>query len=208
MKGLARGRARTGLGERLVSAGRSPRRRVPITAIPYYAWDNRKAGADEGLAARRRPRTPARGGLEARAKVSLSFVSGNCQPWGINDGLEPKSSGEQPAALCHWWPHRARREWAQYTWKKPVTLKGAKVYWFDDTGRGACRCPLRGASNIATAKTGSRSPRHGGYPVTKDGWCEVHFAPVKTTALRLSVQLQEGWAAGVHEWKLEELDDD
>ena len=36
----------------------------------------------------------------------MSYVSGNCQPWGINDGLEPKSSGEQPAALCHWWPHR------------------------------------------------------------------------------------------------------
>ena len=61
--------------------------------------------ADEGLAAARRPRTPAVGGLETQAKVSMSYVSGNSQPWGINDGLEPKSSGEQPAALCHWWPH-------------------------------------------------------------------------------------------------------
>ena len=46
------------------------------------------------------------------------------------------------------------------------------------------------------------------YPVKKDGWCEVSFAPVKTTALRLAVQLQKQWAAGVHEWKVEELDED
>ena len=58
----------------------------------------------------------------------MSYVSGNSQPWGINDGLETKSGGEQPAALCHWWPHRGRDEWVQYTWKKPVTLKSARVY--------------------------------------------------------------------------------
>ena len=113
---------------------------MPITAIPYYAWDNRSPGAMK-VWLPRRPRTPAAGGLETQAKVSLSFVSGNCQPWGINDGLEPRDSNEQPAALCHWWPHRGGDEWVQYTWKTPVTLKGTKVYWFDDTGRGACRLP-------------------------------------------------------------------
>ena len=25
--------------------------------------------------------------------------------------------------------------------EEAVTLKGSKVYWFDDTGRGACRLP-------------------------------------------------------------------
>jgi hypothetical protein len=30
----------------------------------------------------------------------------------------------------------------------------------------------------------------------------VKFAPVRTTALRLEVQLQENWSAGVHEWKI------
>ena len=65
------------------------------------------------------PVLPARG-LEAQAKVSVSFANDNCQPWGINDGIEPKSSGEQPAAFCHWWPHKGTAEWAQYTWKTPV----------------------------------------------------------------------------------------
>ena len=112
-----------------------PSTAVPITAVPYYAWDNRKAGPMKVFIPVA-PRTPAAGGLESEAKVSMSFVSGNCQPRGVNDGLEPKSSGEQPAALCHFWPHAGTAEWVQYTWKSPVTVKGSKVYWFDDTGRG------------------------------------------------------------------------
>jgi len=123
---------------------------VPIVAIPYYAWDNRKAG-DMKVWLPGEPRPSAVGGLETQAKVSLSFVSGNCQPWGVNDGLEPKSSGEQPSALCHWWPHSGTNEWVQYTWKKPVTVNGSKVYWFDDTGRGACRLP--------SSSPGRRGPR-------------------------------------------------
>ena len=42
----------------------------------------------------------------------------------------------------------------------------------------------------------------------KDTWCEVNFTPVQTTALRLAVKLQKDWAAGVHEWKVDQLDED
>ena len=48
----------------------------------------------------------------------------------------------------------------------------------------------------------------GAYPVAKDRFCEIEFAPVTTTALRLVVRLQPEWAAGVHEWKVVEADDD
>jgi hypothetical protein len=44
--------------------------------------------------------------------------------------------------------------------------------------------------------------------VAKDSWCAAEFAPVNTTAVRLAVQLQNRWAAGVHEWKVEEGDED
>jgi hypothetical protein len=181
--------------------------RVHIMAIPYYAWDNRQAGAMK-VWIPAAPRTPAAGGLETQAKVSMSFVSRNSQPQGINDGLEPHSSGERPAELCHWWPHRGRDEWVQYTWKKPVTLKSSKVYWFDDSGRGACRLPAswrieyRDGTNWKAVATSSE------YPITKDAWCEVSFAPVQTTALRLAVKLQKEWAAGVHEWKVDQADED
>jgi uncharacterized protein len=52
------------------------------------------------------PPAPVVGGLETQAEVSLSFVSGNCHPHGINDGVVPKDSRDHPGALCHWWPRR------------------------------------------------------------------------------------------------------
>jgi hypothetical protein len=183
-----------------------PARHVALKAIPYYAWDNRQAGAMKVWLPVAPLVQPARG-LEAKAQVTVSFANDNCQPQGINDGVEPKSSGEQPTALCHWWPHKGTGEWAQYTWKTPVQVSGAKVYWFDDTGRGECRLPA--AWRIEYLDRGNWNPvtPTEAYPVTKDQWCAVRFAPIKTTALRLAVQLPPNFATGVHEWKVDEGDD-
>ncbi|MFO0887775.1 MAG: glycoside hydrolase family 127 protein [Isosphaeraceae bacterium] len=184
-----------------------PAKKVPVTAIPYYAWDNRKPGPMK-VWLPSEPRTPPAGGPETRAKVTLSFVSGNCQPWGVNDGLEPQSSGEQPSALCHFWPHSGTKEWVQYTWKKPITVKGSKVYWFDDTGRGACRLPSSWKLEYLDGQDWKPVAAAAEYAVRKDAWCNVPFAPVKTTALRLSLQLKDRWAAGIHEWKVDEGEED
>ncbi len=182
-------------------------RALPFKAVPYFAWDNRAPGPMK-VWMPALPPAPRVGGLETRAKVSVSFANPNSQPGGIHDGLEPKSSGEQPAALCHWWPRKGTEEWAQYTWSQPVTVEGARVYWFDDTGRGACRLPA--AWRIEYLEFGEWKPvaARGDYPVAPDRWCEARFAPVTTTALRLRVQLQPDWAAGVHEWKVIESEED
>jgi hypothetical protein len=153
------------------------------------------------------PPVPRVGGLEAQAKVSMSFVSDNCEPQAVNDGVEPKSSGEQPAANCHWWPHKGTGEWVQYTWPNRETVAGARVYWFDDTGRGNCRVPAAWEVQYLAGSDWKSVKAKGGYPVAKDKWSEVQFEPVQTTALRLAVKLQDGWSAGVHEWKVIETDD-
>lgn len=170
-----------------------------FTAVPYAVWDNRKAGPMEVWMPSVAP--PARvGGPEVRAEVSLSFTSGNAQPWGVNDGIEPKASGEQPEALCHFWPHKGTEEWVQYAWKKPVVVKGVRVYWFDDTGRGECRLPQ--SWKVQRLEAGKWVDIAAAYPVEIDRWTEVRFPEVTTAALRLVVQLQKGWAAGVHEWRV------
>ena len=181
-------------------------KRTPITAIPYYAWDNRAAGPMQvwfPLA----PPAARIGGIEALAQVKVSFANDNAQPVGINDGIEPKNSGEQPAALCHWWPHRGSDEWVQYTFAKPVTIGGSKVYWFDDTGRGNCRVPTSWQIEFLDSGTWKAVGATTAYPVAKDRWCEVRFSPVTTTALRLRVKMQSEWAAGAHEWKLLPVED-
>jgi hypothetical protein len=180
---------------------------VSFRAIPYYAWDNRAAGPMK-VWLPLTPPLPRVGGLETRAQVTVSFANNNSQPAGLNDGVEPKRSGEQPAALCHWWPHRGTEEWAQYTWPEPVTVAGARVYWFDDTGRGACRRPAAWRLEYRDGESWRPVAVTGDYPVALDRWCEVRFAPVTTPALRLVVQLQPEWAAGVHEWKVLEADGD
>jgi len=44
--------------------------------------------------------------------------------------------------------------------------------------------------------------------VTADKWCETSFAPITTTALRLVLEMKPGWAAGVHEWRVVQADDE
>lgn len=171
-----------------------------LTLVPYGFWDNRRAGRMEVWLPTTPPTSPVLG-PEGRAEISVSFRSGNAQIHGINDGVEPASSGEQPKALCHFWPRKGGEEWVQYTWKTPVRIAGIKVYWFDDTGRGECRLP---ASWKLQARVGSAWQDVPLKEATKalDKWNEVSFPPVETTALRLVVQQQEGWATGIHEWKV------
>ncbi|MCX8108388.1 MAG: glycoside hydrolase family 127 protein [Verrucomicrobiae bacterium] len=182
-------------------------RRVPFKAIPYYAWDNRSAGAMK-VWLPMSPPSPVAVGLESEAQVSMSFVSGNCHPEAINDGVEPKGSRVHPGRLCHWWPHKGSTEWVQYTWKEPVTVQGAEVYWFDDTGAGECRLPASWEVLYFENNEWKPVKNLGDYPVKLDEWCTVNFAPVRTTALRLQIQLKPQWAAGVHEWRVVEADEE
>lgn len=175
--------------------------KTTLTLIPYAFWDNRKAGPMAVWFPESPP--PARVlGPEGSADLSLSFVSGNANPRGVNDGLEPVSSGEQPAALCHFWPHKGGEEWIAYTWRAPKPVRGVRVYWFDDTGRGECRLPAawkvqirRGGDWVDVAAPA--------YPVALNQWCEAIFPEVAdTTGLRLLIRQRDGWATGVHEWKV------
>jgi hypothetical protein len=188
-----------------VAAGRS----VEIKAIPYYAWDNRQAGPMK-VWLPSSPPAPMRSGLSAEASVSVSFANNNSQPSGINDGIEPRNSAEQPVALCHWWPHKGTTEWAQYEWKQAVKVNGAEVYWFDDTGRGECRLPASWKIEYRESGGGEWKAVKAlnEYEVAKDRWCKVKFEPVTGTALRLVVAMIPDFAAGVHEWKVIEADEE
>ncbi len=114
----------------------------------------------------------------------------------------------QLAATCHWWPHKGTDEWAQYTWSKPITLSSAKVFWFDDTGRGECRLAASWRAEFLDAKEWKPVSAKGEYPVATDNWCEAIFSPVPTTSLRLTLKISDGWAAGVQEWQVTEADGD
>jgi hypothetical protein len=182
-------------------AGRPVVENKPITLIPYYAWANRGAGEMEVWIAR--DRTKARLALEPglASKASVTASEGAKGLRGVNDGYDPESSGEG-SGYVHWWPKKGGTEWVEYAFKDAVRISETAVYWFDDTGSGACRVP---ASWKLLYKAGDKwlpVAAAGPYGVAKDAWNMVRFAPVRTTALRLEIQEQKDWSVGVHEWKI------
>ena len=173
----------------------------PVTLIPYYAWAHRGKGEMAVWLARdlTKARIAREPGLSAKAKVTASEKAVNSQR--VNDQYEPESS-DDAAGYMHWWPKRGTLEWIEYAFERPVTVSETSAYWFDDTGAGACRVPESWRVYYRSGGAWIPVKAAGEYGTAKDAWNTVKFPPVRTTALRLEVQLQKEWSAGVHEWKI------
>ena len=184
------------------SPGQTVRRKQELIAIPYYAWAHRGEGEmsvwlpRQEAGARALPRPTI-------ASASRASASGDKAAAGVNDLWEPSSSGDHAHPYLHWWPNKGTEEWVQYDFDRILSVSGVQVYWFDDTGRGECRVP---ASWRVLYRIGddwlpveSLNP----YGVEKDAYNRVRFRPVLTRGLRLEIQLQKDFSAGVQEWKVE-----
>ena len=77
------------------------------------------------------------------------------------------------------------------------------MYWFDDTGIGECRLPKSWRALYKDGETWKQVDSSAPYGVEKDKFCGVSFKPVRTTAMRLEVQLISDFSAGMYEWKVE-----
>ncbi|MCX5690114.1 MAG: glycoside hydrolase family 127 protein, partial [Planctomycetota bacterium] len=171
------------------------------TAIPYYAWANRERGgmcvwtATQPSAAKPLPAAT----LAHEAKASSSFGG---EVAALSDQLEPASSGDHDNVFLHWWPRKGTREWVQYEFAKPTLVSSCEVYWFDDTGRGECRLPASWRIEARIDGQWQEVKNPSSYGVKGDTYNTCTFTPIETTALRLSVQSQEGWAGGIHEWRV------
>jgi uncharacterized protein len=181
---------------------------VAVQLVPYAVWDNRAAGA-MAVWLPQAPPQPRLGGPELTAKIEVSFRNWNSDPEGLRDGEEPKRSGNTPPRNCHFWDHAGGTEWAQYSWDKPQNLSGCSIFWFDDSGHGACRLPESARVLYRDGDQWKPVQMAGadGVPIAIDRWCEVKFAPVQTTALRLEITQQAKWSSGVLEWRVQASDD-
>ena len=172
-----------------------------FVAIPYYAWAHR--GKSQMTV------WPARLSSAARAKsvpslVSLSkvSVSNGTGKDAVNDQFDPRTSDDHSVPYFHWWPRKGTTEWIQYDFAAPARVSGVEVYWFDDTGRGECRVPK--SWRLLYMEGGMwkpvESPIAG--PVVRNEFNTLSFVPVTTDAVRLEIDAQEGFAGGVHEWRI------
>ncbi|SDF71130.1 glycoside hydrolase family 127 protein [Chitinophaga filiformis] len=172
-----------------------------VTAIPYYSWANRGPSEMtvwipyEASAARPKPAPT----IASKSKVSAS-VANKRMLIALNDQYQPSDSHDNNSMYLHWWPKHNTLEWVQYDFDQEYTVSESQVYWYDDSPFGDCRIP---ASWRILYKQGDQwvpvknvTP----YTVTKDKYDSVRFEPVKTTALKLEVQLPAENASGIHEW--------
>ena len=120
------------------------------------------------------------------------------------DGREPANSGDGTIPRFTWWDHRGTSEWVEWGFPRPRWVTGVEVYWFDDTGKGACRVPQ---SWKLSYRVGERwLPVEGAaeFGTRLDEYHRVAFAPVNAEGLRLEVQLRPEYSARILEWKLRE----
>jgi len=120
----------------------------------------------------------------------------------LSDKLLPKNSNDHSIPRFTWWDHKGTTEWVQYDFEQPRKVSGVAIYWFDDTGSGGCRIPKSWRVLYKDADQWQQVSSAGSYGLEKDKFNNVKFDTVQTSSLRLEVQLQPNFSAGVLEWRI------
>lgn len=180
-------------------------RPVNLTAVPYYAWDNRAAGPMavwlpvDAEHADPLPKPTA----AALAKASTSHCWQMDSVDALHDQVEPTRSGDTSIPRLTWWDHRGTSEWAQYDWAEARTVSKVSVYWFDDSGAGSCRVPASWTLSYRDGDQWKPVTAKGPLGTALDAYNQLEFEPVMTTALRIDVKLKPEVSGGILEWKVD-----
>lgn len=183
--------------------GRLNTKDVKLSLIPYYAWCHRGSGKmrvwlSQDLSSSR-PEKPAT--LASLSKVTASTPAASLSA--INDRLVPKDGTDRSMPYYHWWPKQNVTEWIAYEFPEASTVQSSTVYWFDDGPWGGCRVPKAWRIYYKNSN-GEWQPVTDAdkYPTTKGSACTVNFNPVKTTAVKMEVDLPADNSAGLFEWSV------
>jgi len=198
IEGQAKGIYRTGDGTTTEIRGQR------FVAIPYYAWAHRGEGEMAVWLARtpETARVAPLPTLAARSSVSASHVNPSDSLGALNDQVEPKNSGDQTIPRFTWWDHRGTSEWVQYDLPEPAEVSAVEVYWFDDTGQGQCRVPKSWRVLYKAEEIWKPVKAKDKYTCDKDQYNKTIFEPVRTSAVRLQVELQKEFSGGILEWRI------
>jgi hypothetical protein len=128
--------------------------------------------------------------------------------YALNDEAYIENSSNRQNGFFSWSSSRGTKEWVQYDFPKEVTVSAVEVYWFDDYSiNGPYRVPQSWKLLYKNGEQWKEVENPSGYGVDLDRFIKVTFEPVKTTALRIEVQLHEGSSGGILEWRVENDED-
>ncbi len=172
-----------------------------FTAIPYSTWANRGRGQmmvwlpNSEANAKPLPYPT----VVTTAKVTVSGRPQQRTVDVIKDGEIPTASNDH-SGYFDWYPARGNKESVEYTFEKPASVSECGLYWFDDTGQGSVRVPASWRLLYKDGDDWKPVETTGTYGVEKDKFNQVSFRPVTTTALRVELEAQSKWAAGIQKW--------
>ncbi len=173
--------------------------RKNFQAIPYYAWSHRGRGEMAVWLARDENAVePA--GLPSIAETSM--VSASEKGIGIeavNDGLVPTSSSDTSFPVFTFLPKKGTTEWLQYDFGKVYEPSIVDIYWLGDEENRrpeSFKIQYRKGSEWRTVWAPD------GFRLEKDKLNRIIFETVKTDALRIELQMQQGFSAGIFEWRV------
>ena len=143
--------------------------------------------------------------------VQASTSSHFDPPSAVFDGLVPASSADR-AIPRFLWPQQGggggrgrggvdTSKWIEYRYSEPRQIASAEVYWAEDA---VARCAIPSSwslqwwdGSVWIAVEGVKA-----YPIEKDRFSQVHFTPVRATAIRLQVTTQDRQTAGILQWRV------
>ena len=177
---------------------------IKFTAIPYFAWqhrgnnsmcvwltDNKKDAKKASIAEAKK---------ESLGKVTASYYCPNDPPSSILDEYEPKSSRDSHVSRCTFWPHKGTKEWLQIDFPEKRKVAIVSVYWFDDTPTGGCKVPESWELEYKDNGKWEKFPIYltDDYRDFKNQYNVIHAGKdFKTDALRININLQKDFSAGI-----------
>jgi hypothetical protein len=179
---------------------------VDFLAIPYFANANRQPSEMRVWMAE----TPLKAEPLPKPTIATASLPSASHCWtrdtlaALNDQMEPAASDDTKIPRFTWWDHRGTREWVQYEFDRPQAVSAVEVYWWDEHRLQAhCRVPQSWQLFFKDGAEWKPISNASDYGVKMDQYNRVTFPKINTTALRIEVQLQPEWSAGILEWRVE-----
>ena len=161
-----------------------------FTAIPYFARANREPSAMSVFLLQDSARAvlPPAPSLATQARATASIEKGNIEA--LRDQIQPNRSADATRGAFYFARRKGTTEWVQYEWNQPRELSLSSVYWVERPGTEN-RLPKDWRLLYRDGDDWKPVEDNETYGTETDRFNIVEFRRVKTTAIRLEVDLDD-----------------
>lgn len=145
------------------------------------------------------PASPRAANLALVAVPTTSFCTMPSKLPRLNDGKEPKNSGDAAPIAFDFSPS-TDDQWVQYDWPEPVSVDRIDVYWQE--GSEGTELPARYRILYWNGSGFAPVGNPQGLGVSRDAYDSTGFDPVHTPRLRLEISSNGKRPAGILQWKV------